>query len=167
MFIWGSGHESLRFNLEDPARCGLHGERLLTIEYDYSHIFFRVQATQKQSLDAHMLALHCQYGTRQKCRAGTIPGDGTQSNPLYASERRIRANRSDCRMGHDRADTSLRSEPDLERVQRLTECGTVQLTPCARPAVGRSQAIRNIGLALHDARELDHYAVELFGRCAR
>jgi hypothetical protein len=29
------------------------------------------------------------------------------------------------------------------------------------------EAIRNIGLALCDARELDHYAVELFGRCAR
>jgi hypothetical protein len=29
------------------------------------------------------------------------------------------------------------------------------------------QAIRNIGLALCDARELDHYAVDLFGNCAR
>jgi hypothetical protein len=28
------------------------------------------------------------------------------------------------------------------------------------------EAIRNIGLALHDGRELDHCAVELFGRCA-
>jgi hypothetical protein len=30
----------------------------------------------------------------------------------------------------------------------------------------RQQPIENIGLALWDARELDHYAVELFGRCA-
>jgi hypothetical protein len=30
----------------------------------------------------------------------------------------------------------------------------------------RQQSIENIGLALWDARELDHYAVELFGRCA-
>jgi len=29
------------------------------------------------------------------------------------------------------------------------------------------EAIRNIGLALHDARELDHFAVALFGRCTR
>ena len=29
------------------------------------------------------------------------------------------------------------------------------------------EAIRNIGLALHDARELDHFVVALFGRCTR
>jgi hypothetical protein len=29
------------------------------------------------------------------------------------------------------------------------------------------EAIRNIALALHDARELDHFAVALFGRCTR
>lgn len=29
------------------------------------------------------------------------------------------------------------------------------------------RSIENIGLALHDARELGHYEVELFGRCAR
>jgi hypothetical protein len=31
----------------------------------------------------------------------------------------------------------------------------------------RHGAIKNIGLALYDARELDHYAVELFGRAPR
>src|SRR5271166_5306648 len=43
MFIWGNGHRSLQFTLEKPKRCehcGLEGERLLVIEYDYSHIFW-------------------------------------------------------------------------------------------------------------------------------
>jgi hypothetical protein len=30
-----------------------------------------------------------------------------------------------------------------------------------------SQSIRNVALALYDARELDHFAVDLFGRCGQ
>jgi hypothetical protein len=45
----------------------------------------------------------------------------------------------------------------------------ISFTYAAALAVGfvehRAQSIQNIGLALWDARELDHYAVELFGRC--